>query len=109
MILERRRHLISVLLVMLVSEVISDVLHDDDDAEECGEETVDCNVLLSGQFLCLDLDIDPATQQLEGCMMVNGEPRAPLRCTAIGQYLLTSNKFSPVLLRFFSASINDIV
>ena len=101
--------MISVLLVMLVSEVISDVLHDDDDAEECGEETVDCNQLLAGQFLCLDLDIDPATQQLEGCMMVNGEPRAPLRCTAIGQYLLTSNKFFPVLLRFFSASINDIV
>ena len=57
-----------------------------DNIEECGEETVDCDTdLLTGQFLCLNLDIDPATQQLQGCKMVDGEPRAPLTCKAIGQ------------------------
>ena len=81
--------LVTLLLFDQVGLVSSEEEEDsDDNIDECGgEETVDCDTdLLTGQFLCLDLDIDPATQQLQGCKMVDGEPRAPLRCKAIGQY-----------------------
>ena len=81
--------LVTLLLFDQVGLVSSEEEEDSsaDNIEECGEETVDCDTdLLPGQFLCLNLDIDPVTQQLQGCKVVNGEPRAPLRCKAIGQY-----------------------
>ena len=54
---------------------------------EC-EDAVDCRLLLPGQALCLELDVDPGTQQLRGCQQVDGAARALQRCTAIGNHCL---------------------
>lgn len=73
------------ILMMMMTQVISPVTSDDsDEFDDCSEEAVDCSSdLRTGQFLCLDLDIDPATQQLRGCQIVDGEARALQRCSAI--------------------------
>ena len=54
------------ILMMMMTQVISPVTSDDsDEFDDCSEEAVDCSSdLRTGQFLCLDLDIDPATQQV---------------------------------------------
>ena len=50
------------MMMMRGSQVTSD---DSDEFDDCSEEAVDCSsVLRTGQFLCLELDIDPATQQV---------------------------------------------
>ena len=59
------------------------------EAEEC-EDAVDCRLLLPGQALCLELDVDPGTQQLRGCQQVDGAARALQRCTAIGKHCFVS-------------------
>ena len=51
--------------------------------EECEETSVDCPALLPGQYLCLDRDVDPLTQQLRGCHIVNGSGLASQRCDTI--------------------------
>jgi len=51
--------------------------------EDCPDYSIDCSTLLSGQFLCIDKDIDPDTQQLRGCHIVNGSGLAKQKCTAI--------------------------
>lgn len=54
------------------------------DPESCGEDVVDCaSELLEGQFLCTNLDIDTDTQQLRGCILVNGTGKAPQQCYAV--------------------------
>ena len=54
------------ILMMMMTQVIRPVTSDDsDEFDDCLEEAVDCSsVLRTGQFLCLDLDIDPTTQQV---------------------------------------------
>ena len=58
------------ILMMMTIQVIRPVTSDDSDDdsdvfEDCSEEAVDCStVLRTGQYLCLDLDIDPDTQQV---------------------------------------------
>ena len=51
--------------------------------ENCEETSVDCTNLLPGQYLCLQRDIDPDTQQLRGCHTVNGSGLASQRCDTI--------------------------
>ena len=57
--------------IMMMTQVISPVTSDDSDDDsdvfdDCSEEAVDCaSILRTGQFLCLDLDIDPDTQQVK--------------------------------------------
>ena len=57
-------------ILMMMTQVISPVTSDDSDDDtdvfdDCSEEAVDCaTVLRTGQYLCLDLDIDPETQQV---------------------------------------------
>ena len=51
--------------------------------DPCLQPSVDCSSLLPGQFLCLDKDIDPNTQQLRGCHLVNGSVLASQQCEAI--------------------------
>ena len=57
--------LMTIMMVMMI-QVISLVTSDDSDVfDDCSEEAVDCaTVLRTGQYLCLDLDIDPDTQQV---------------------------------------------
>jgi len=57
---------------------------------DCGgldpDQLVDCQTeLLLGQYLCTELDVDPATQQLRGCRDTagNGTGLAPQLCTAL--------------------------
>ena len=54
------------MMIQVISPVTSDDSDDDSDVfDDCSEEAVDCaSILRAGQFLCLDLDIDPDTQQV---------------------------------------------
>ena len=54
------------MMIQVINPVTSDDSDDDSDVfDDCSEEAVDCAaVLRTGQFLCLDLDIDPDTQQV---------------------------------------------
>ena len=78
---------------MLVLAVTMMVVTGEDSGDAAGkeveaecEDAVDCRLLLPGQALCLELDVDPGTQQLRGCQQVDGAARALQRCTAIGNH-----------------------
>ena len=60
------------MMTQVISPVTSDVSDDDSDVfDDCSEEAVDCaTVLRTGQYLCLDLDIDPDTQQVTDYSLV---------------------------------------
>ena len=86
----------SLIVILLVTSSSLAVGGDEDPSdfsfdvpEQCEEEPINCATdLLPGQFLCLDLNIDPETQQLSGCQRVDGDDggdnaRAPQKCVAI--------------------------
>ena len=64
---------ILMMMTQVISPVTSDVSDDDTDVfDDCSEEAVDCaTVLKTGQYLCLDLDIDPDTQQVTDYSLVD--------------------------------------
>jgi len=39
--------------------------------------------LLPGQYLCLHTEVDPTTQQLRDCRLINGTGKAPVACQAL--------------------------
>ena len=85
-----RRWLVLVLVLAVTMMVVTgedsgDTAGKEEVEEEC-EDSVDCRLLLPGQALCLELDVDPGTQQLRGCQQVDGAARALQRCTAIGNH-----------------------
>ena len=81
--------LVLVMTMMVVTgEDSGDAAVKEEELEPECEDSVDCRLLLPGQALCLELDVDPATQQLRGCQQVDGAARALQRCTAIGKHCL---------------------
>ena len=76
-----------VTMMVVTGEDSGDAAGKEEEVEEC-EDAVDCRLLLPGQALCLELDVDPGTQQLRGCQQVDGAARALQRCTAIGKHCL---------------------
>ena len=73
-------------LVLVTMMVVTGEDSGEEEVEAECEDAVDCRLLLPGQALCLELDVDPGTQQLRGCQQVDGAARALQRCTAIGNH-----------------------
>ena len=78
---------LAVTMMVVTGEDSGDAAGKEELEAEC-EDAVDCRLLLPGQALCLELDVDPGTQQLRGCQQVDGAARALQRCTAIGKHCL---------------------
>ena len=76
------------MMMVVTGEDSGDAAEKEEEVEAECEDSVDCRLLLPGQALCLELDVDPATQQLRGCQQVDGAARALQRCTAIGKHCL---------------------
>ena len=94
-----RRWLVLVLVVTMMvvtGEDSGDAAEKEEEEAEC-EDAVDCRLLLPGQALCLELDVDPGTQQLRGCQQVDGAARALQRCTAIGNHCLLLLTYSGLI------------
>ena len=77
---------LAVTMMVVTGEDSGDAAGKDEEVEAECEDAVDCRLLLPGQALCLELDVDPGTQQLRGCQQVDGAARALQRCTAIGNH-----------------------
>jgi len=79
------------LLVLTIVTLVSDASEEfsddsEEDVDQCdGEEAIDCaKVLLTGQYLCLHDDVDPVTQQLRGCQLLDtGIGRTTEQCEAL--------------------------
>ena len=78
--------MVTMMVVVVTGEDPGDAAVKEEEVEAECEDAVDCTLLLPGQALCLELDVDPATQQLRGCQQVDGAARALQRCTAIGNH-----------------------
>ena len=76
---------LAVTMMVVTGEDSGDAAGKEEEEAEC-EDAVDCTLLLPGQALCLEMDVDPGTQQLRGCQQVDGAARALQRCTAIGNH-----------------------
>ena len=79
---------VAVTMMVVTGEDSGDAAGKEEEVEAECEDAVDCRLLLPGQALCLELDVDPGTQQLRGCQQVDGAARALQRCTAIGKHCL---------------------
>jgi len=78
--------LVVLTLVTFASDASDDFSESEEDVEECvDDEAVDCaKVLLTGQYLCLHHDVDPVTQQLRGCQLLEtGLGRTTEQCEAL--------------------------
>jgi TM2 domain-containing membrane protein YozV len=85
----------ALLLLIILASPLAGQEEAEEEEEEC-EGAIDCaKDLQIGQFLCVNRSVDPATQQLEGCELVQGSGgsagRAPVLCLALPGVLCASS------------------